>query len=273
MNKHLIFLFCIVNINLFAQNVFKVDNIVYQFDQDIDEYNLHEISIEDFEKLYPNTFYYRSSTFESYRNIKTYENNQFAMAIYEYNWYEVKTFVFTKENTFINDNIFIGNSYSNIKAEEDEPASEYGLNQYFKVMHFGKMYKGYHSSIFDMTLFFSQDRLLYRIQINIVTKSLRDENFLTIIFNEWRAPKSSFGIVFLSLQKDYSFILRNELNLFEEGTFSIIYNDEIPVFKILTANGNTINYEYPIYKVGNNMYCIYINQLFYLYPFPSWIKE
>jgi|TergutMp193P3_1026864.scaffolds.fasta_scaffold00011_17 hypothetical protein len=271
MKRFLLLLIWIVNANLFAQNVFRVDDIIYNFSQDISHYNLKELSLKEFEETYRNAFPYKLNFFENYREIETYENQQFALAIYKFNWYEVKTFIFTRENTFINDYIFIGNSYENIKAELNGPIQEYGYNQYFRVMHLGTQYRGFHYYISEMTLFFSEDRILCEIQVNFIKKSPSDENFLSIVFNEWRAPRSSFGIVRLQLKNDYSFILSYEQNSFE-GTFLIIFNDEIPVFKILTFNGVIYNQEYQIYKIGTNMYCIYIDSFFYIYPFPQYLE-
>jgi hypothetical protein len=245
---------------------------LYKFNQGIDDYGLNEVSIKDFTDKY-NVFGTIYTTIEDYRNIKTYENEQFALAIYDFNWYEVKTYVFTKENTFVDDNIFIGNSYENIKRAMENPKHDYRQNKY-QLMQFGEEYKSYHKNITDITLYFLTGKLC-EIQINFVKKSKKDDYFQTILYNEWVSPivsPNSFGGWFkLVLEKDNNFIISIDSDVFAsytyKGTFQLLYSDDIPVFKMLTYNGYYMDREFTIYKVGENAYAIkLLDGISYMYP-------
>jgi hypothetical protein len=197
--------------------------------------------------------------------------DNYSIVNYNFDWYNITSYIFSEENVIINKLFKVGKTYENIINEAGKPDLELNNGFGLIILKYGEPVYGIYNRTISKIELFLNNNIIYEIHYNIVDINIT-ENIEQIIINPWKSYPTHEPQWYFDIKKDNVFTFHSKINIEDNyniinGIWHIKYNKSLPIIAIEFENNENLNMDYKVYKIRDNSYCILFNGKYYFYPY------
>jgi hypothetical protein len=235
------FFFFVLAGNVIASNGFAINGRFFTFDAPISSYGLSSISLKDPMKTFGKSidslaenyfeagFKAKGKPLELFWNIQAYRNDDFSMVSYDWNWFQMRHFVFQKKGTEFtfgkqqhkikigDSSLQVYNSIGDGRTYFDDDTSNEEASAYPPL--FPKFDQNEHG-LPTILLYYDENKNLKKVVINYYVKRIKaNENIDGNLFKKWffMGASASAPEIYIEPKKDGTFKMRIPMAV--EGAF------------------------------------------------------